>query len=264
MRDNFISRGYQGNVLMGGYDASRGDAVNVVVVNNTTSQGANGEIELQYNCAGITIKNNILCARTAQPYISNGGGNNTNVVVANNLYFGASNTSPGSYPYARARFINPLLLSPLTDLHLQVGSPAVDAGIDLGNDAQGHALSGASDIEGRPRVQGGAIDIGAQELAGGTLDAGGPPAAGASFSLLAPNPIRGTTTVHYMLPSPARVTLTVYDLLGRVIDMPVDREIQQAGSHVASLQAAHWPAGCYLLRLTVPGAALTRRMFVVE
>ncbi len=167
VRNNFISRGYLGNILMGGYAADRGDAHNVVVVNNTTYQGTNGEIELQYNCDGITIKNNVLYARSGQPYISNGGGNNTNVMVENNIYFGASNTSPGSFPDARARFVNPLLVSPYADLHLRAGSPAIDAGIDLGNDAQGQPLSGASDIDGSPRVQGSAINIGAHEFAAG-------------------------------------------------------------------------------------------------
>ena len=174
VRNNFISRGYQGNILMGGYDAARGNAHNVIVVNNTTYQGTNGEIELQYNCDGIAIKNNILYARTGQSYISNGGGNNTNVVVDNNVYFGASSTSPGSYPDARARFVNPLLVTPLTDLHLQAVSPAIDAGINLGNDAQGQPLSGAWDVDGGPRFRGSAIDIGAHEFASGGLDTNRP------------------------------------------------------------------------------------------
>jgi len=167
VRSNFISRGYQGNILMGGYDATRGDAHNVVVVNNTTYQGTYGEIVLQYNCDGITIKNNVLSARSGQAYISNGGGNNTNVTVDNNIYFGAGNTSAGPYPDARARFVDPLLVSPYADLHLRAGSPAIDAGIDLGNDARGQPLSGISDIDGRPRVQGNAINIGAHEFAAG-------------------------------------------------------------------------------------------------
>ncbi len=82
--------------------------------------------------------------------------------------------------------------------------------------------------------------------------------------MIVANPIRGATTVHYVLPSPARVTLAVYDLQGREMDAPVDREIQKAGSHDASLRADLWPAGCYFLRLTASGAALTRRVVVLE
>jgi len=170
VRNNFISRGYQGNILMGGYAADRGNAQNVLVVHNTTYQATGGEIQLQNNCDRITIENNILYARTGQSYVSVSGGNNTNVAVGNNIYFGASTTSPGPFPDARARFVNPLLVSPLADLHLQASSPAIDAGIDLGNDAQGQPLSGASDIDGRPRVQGSAVDIGGHEFGSGVPD----------------------------------------------------------------------------------------------
>jgi len=170
VRNNFVARGYQGNILVGGYASNQGNALDIVVVNNTTCQGANGEIELQYNCDAITIKNNILLAAAGQPYIARSGANDTNVAVDNNLYFGASTTSPGSFPDARARFVNPLLISPYLDLHLLPGSPAIDAGIDLGIDAQGQPLSGTFDIDRAPRVLGSAINIGAHEFPGSIPD----------------------------------------------------------------------------------------------
>jgi len=264
VRNNFISRGYQGNILMGGYDATRGNAVNVVVVNNTTYQGTYGEIQLQYNCNGVTLKNNILYAGAGQPYISESGSNNTNVSVLNNMYFGASLISPGSYPDASARFVNPLFLTPLTDLHLQAVSPAIDAGINLGNDALGQPLAGATDIDGDPRLQGSAIDIGADEHPSALLGVAEPPTASVSLSLIARNPVGGQTNVSYAIPSASRVTLTVYDVHGRVMDTPVAGETRQAGAHDALLHAERWPAGCYFLRLTASGGALTRRMVVVR
>src|SRR5580765_7229911 len=225
VRDNFISRGYQGNILMGGYDSSRGNAYNVVVLNNTTSQGTDGEILLQYNCDAITIKNNILDARSGCFYISNGGGNNTHVTVDNNIYFGASTSSPGSYPDAHKRFVNPLLVSPLTDLHLLAASPAIGAGINLGNDAQGQPLSGAMDIDARPRVQGSAIDIGAHEFG---VTVGVEPAARIDFALggFQPNPAGAVLNVAFVLPRAEPATLRLLDVSGRELAM---REVGSLG-----------------------------------
>lgn len=264
VRNNFISRGYQGNILMGGYAASRGDARNVVVVNNTTYQGTDGEILLQYNCDGITVKNNILYGRTGRFYISNGGGNNSNVTVDNNVYFGASSTSPGSFPDAHARFVNPLLVDPLTDLHLLVGSPAIGAGINLGNDAEGQPLSGASDIDGRPRVQGSTIDIGAHEFLDATVGVEVPTRLEFALGGFQPNPAVAGPNVAFVLPRAEPATLRLLDISGRQITV---REVGSLGPgrHVVCLdEASRLPSGVYWLRLTQGRRSLVKRGVVVR
>ncbi len=273
VRDNFVSRGFQGDVLMGGYDATRGMALNVVVVNNTTCGATGGEIVLQYNCDGITIENNILYATAGQAYIADEGGNNAGITVENNLYFGASSTSPGSYPDARAIFANPLLVSPSTDLHLQVGSPAIDAGLDLGNDAQGQPVSGALDVDGTLRVQGGAINLGADEFPA-------PPdtitAVAAAVSSRAnrldpnhPNPFHAVTAISYTLSSSGRVTIRIFDALGRAVRMLED-SFRARGPHVVRWDArddngAPVSSGTYFIRLTYPdGSHADRKMSVAR
>ena len=165
VRNNFISGSYQANIMAGGYAANRGNSVNIIIVNNTTYQGTGGELALQFNCNNITIRNNIFYARAGQDYLQEWGNNNTGIAVSNNLYFGQSTTSPGSWADARARYANPRLAGAPTNLRLLVTSPAIDAGLSLGNDGSGNPLSGLSDIDKEARVAGVAIEIGADEYA---------------------------------------------------------------------------------------------------
>ncbi|MDF2454057.1 MAG: hypothetical protein K0R51_50 [Cytophagaceae bacterium] len=167
VRNNFVSGSYQANIMAGGYDDDRGNAVNIVIVNNTTYQASQGELALQFNCSNITIKNNIFYGIVGQDYLQEWGNNNTGISVSNNLYFGQSTTSPGSWADARARYVNPrITANPY--MHLTATSPAIDAGLNLGNDGSGSPISGVYDIDKEARVAGAAIDIGADEY-GSTL-----------------------------------------------------------------------------------------------
>ncbi len=157
VRNNFVSRSYQGNLEMGGYAANKGKAVNCVLVNNTTYQGTGGEIVVQNNCNGITIKNNILVhANPKDGYIVQWGKNNTNMTINNNLYFGGSTTSPGAWPDSAALFADPQLVNGYLDMHIASTSPAVDRGVSVN--------AGPLDIDRQPRIQGSAIDLGADEV----------------------------------------------------------------------------------------------------
>ncbi len=163
IRNNFASRSFQGNILIGGYAANKGNAGNITIVNNTTYNGADGEVVLQNNCNGVIIKNNIFYAGAGKTYLVNGGTNNTNVTVDNNLYFGASTASSGNWNDAHALYVNPKLINPYTDLHLMTGSPAINAGLNLATSTTNP--SGDKDIDGNPRMNG-LPDLGADEIAG--------------------------------------------------------------------------------------------------
>jgi parallel beta-helix repeat protein len=164
VRNNFVSGSFQANIMAGGYASDRGNAINIAIVNNTTYLGGQGEVALQHNSNSIIIKNNIFYGKADQPYLQNRGSNNSNIHVDNNIYYGQSKSSPGSWDDAKAKYVNPLLADPYSDMHLKPGSPAVDAGIDSGLDENKHPYSGTEDIDNKNRIENGIIDIGADEF----------------------------------------------------------------------------------------------------
>lgn len=64
-----------------------------------------------------------------------------------------------------------------------------------------------------------------------------------------PNPFSATTSLSYLLPERADVSLTVYDALGRIVTRLVDEE-QVAGVHSVSFNASGLPNGSYSYELT--------------
>lgn len=158
IRDNFASRSFQGNIMAGGYASNKGNADSIVIVNNTTYSGKDGEILLQNNCRAVTLKNNICYAASGGGYLVQSGTNNTDITADNNLYYGGSTSSSGAWKDAHAIFADPKLESAPADLHLLAGSPAIDAGA-----ASDAAITGTLDVDGGARVGGARIDIGADE-----------------------------------------------------------------------------------------------------
>jgi hypothetical protein len=88
----------------------------------------------------------------------------------------------------------------------------------------------------------------------------------ASWSLLAsrPNPFATTAAIDFSLPSPALVTLKVYDVAGRCVATLLDRKHQDAGPQQVMLDGSHLASGVYLARLEVEGRVESRRIVLLR
>ncbi len=181
LRNNFIYSNTQAGIAFGGYDTHRGSTIGCVIVNNTLynnfTQGDWGaELYIQYDTQNNIIKNNIIFANASRRYIESWSAVMSGNVVDYNLYYAAGGGTDGTwiwknvtyttfaaYQQASANDANglvgtdPLLVGlAAPDLHLQSTSPAINRGQNL-------AEAGTLDIDGQARIQGGAIDLGADE-----------------------------------------------------------------------------------------------------
>ncbi len=78
-----------------------------------------------------------------------------------------------------------------------------------------------------------------------------------------PNPFNPTTILSYDLKTDSRVKLTVYNLVGQVIQVLAD-EYQQAGFYEITFDANQLPAGVYLYKLQVGEYSSVKRMTLVK
>ena len=78
-----------------------------------------------------------------------------------------------------------------------------------------------------------------------------------------PNPFNPTTQIGYSLPEPAKVTLTVYNALGRRVATLVDTR-QAAGQYDVRFRANGLSSGIYFYRLTAGSYQKVRAVTLVE
>jgi hypothetical protein len=79
----------------------------------------------------------------------------------------------------------------------------------------------------------------------------------------APNPARGTVTIRFALPEAAKVSLAVYDVMGREVSRLVDGSMA-AGFHDVQYDTSDLASGMYLYRMETPDFTKTRRMTIVR
>jgi hypothetical protein len=78
-----------------------------------------------------------------------------------------------------------------------------------------------------------------------------------------PNPFNAQTTIRFILPEPQDVELTVYDLLGRRVEILLD-EYRQAGVHAVRFDASDYPSGIFFARLETENATKSIKMLLLK
>jgi hypothetical protein len=79
----------------------------------------------------------------------------------------------------------------------------------------------------------------------------------------APNPVRNGTTLRYDLPRDTKVTIALYDLMGRRVRTLVQGG-ETAGRKQARLDVSGLAAGTYFVRMRADGTTRTRKVTVVK
>lgn len=78
-----------------------------------------------------------------------------------------------------------------------------------------------------------------------------------------PNPFNPTTKIGYQLPENTFVTLTIYDLLGRVVET-LTNERMNAGVHNVNWNAATFPSGVYVVKLTAGNVVASKKLMLLK
>ncbi|MBN2105618.1 family 43 glycosylhydrolase [bacterium] len=78
-----------------------------------------------------------------------------------------------------------------------------------------------------------------------------------------PNPFNQDSVIHYQLPAAGHVKMTVFDVLGRVIDILVN-ERQEGGVHGIRFQGADCSSGIYFIELRFGECIAKRKMILMK
>ena len=78
-----------------------------------------------------------------------------------------------------------------------------------------------------------------------------------------PNPFNPVTSIRFSLPVRDRVTIKVYDSLGKETQTLVNKQLE-AGNHSVTFNGTHFSSGLYFYELQSGDILKTRKMLLVK
>ena len=79
-----------------------------------------------------------------------------------------------------------------------------------------------------------------------------------------PNPFNPTTTIKYDISKTSRVTIKIYNILGREVRTLVDNEIKYPGSYRVIFNATPLAGGVYFYRLLTDDYVIVKKMILLK
>jgi len=78
-----------------------------------------------------------------------------------------------------------------------------------------------------------------------------------------PNPFNPATVINYQIPEAGNVKLSIYDDLGREVNVLVNG-VQNAGAHKIEWDASAFPSGVYFYRIDAGAFVSTKKMILIK
>jgi len=78
-----------------------------------------------------------------------------------------------------------------------------------------------------------------------------------------PNPFNGITTIQYTVKQSANVTMTVYDVFGKQVDVLVN-ENQTSGTYSVQWNGNNLAAGFYVCQLKSGTSTISKKMLLIK
>lgn len=238
VRNNLIYNNKISGIALGGYNYSTSGKVETTTItnntlfNNDTDNSYSGELLISYVENSI-IENNILYTNNADKVLIISENPNPTLSLNYNLYYTPSGSNDivieingveyndfssyqtGTSQDINSNFSNPLFISetiPNPNLHLNTGSPAINAGNPTFVPGIGEV-----DIDGEIRVYNGNVDCGADEY-GSTI---GISNLNKTDVLIYPNPTKGVIKIEGILD----FSYKIYSLNGQLIETKINNNL---------------------------------------